>query len=501
MIAHENQQQQPIPINLLQSSNQSHSFTSKLKPLIFYSSTILILFLAISFSFPKTNYYKVQHLKSTLTSDPTFFQSILGFFHQTQKPQQNQVWNPSHCVLWMAPFLSGGGYSSESWSYVLALSNHVKNPRFKLAIEQHGDQESLEFWEGLPQDMKNLAFDLYKTQCRVNETIVICHSEPGAWYPPLFETLPCPPTGYHDFRSVVGRTMFETDRVNPEHVKRCNQMDFVWVPTEFHVSTFVQSGVDPAKVVKIVQPIDVKFFDSLKYEPLDISTIGKSVLGAKNPNLSSSKEFVFLSVFKWEYRKGWDVLLKAYLKEFSEADGVALYLLTNSYHSDGDFGNMIVNFVGDADIEKPVEGWAPIFVIDTHIAQIDLPRIYKAADAFVLSSRGEGWGRPLVEAMAMSLPVIATNWSGPTEYLTEENSYPLQVDRMSEVMEGPFKGHLWAEPSVDKLQALMRRVMSNIEEAKAKGKKAREDMIRRFSPEIVAGIVADHINNVLDKEI
>lgn len=35
-----------------------------------------------------------------------------------------------------------------------------------------------------------------------------------------------------------------------------------------------------------------------------------------------------------------------------------------------------------------------------------MPRLYKAADAFVLPSRGEGWGRPHVEAMSMALPVI-----------------------------------------------------------------------------------------------
>lgn len=75
----------------------------------------------------------------------------------------------------------------------------------------------------------------------------------------------------------------------------------------------------------------------------------------------------------------------------------------------------------------------------------------------------------------MALQVIATNWSGPTEFLT--NSYPLPVDRMSEVTEGPFKGHLWAEPSEDKLQVLMRHVMDNLTEATAKGRKAREDMI------------------------
>ncbi|XVF82723.1 hypothetical protein PTKIN_Ptkin16aG0072100 [Pterospermum kingtungense] len=291
--------------------------------------------------------------------------------------------------------------------------------------------------------------------------------------------------------------MFETDRLNAQHVKRCNRMNSVWVPTEFHVSTFVKSGVDPAKVAKIVQPIDVKFFDPSNYKPLDIVSKGNLVLGSKI--VAKSKKFVFLSIFKWEFRKGWDVLLKAYLKEFNKDDGVVLYLLTNPYHSSKDFDNKIVRFVEDTNLEKPVNGWAPVYVIDTHIAQTDLPRLYKAADAFVLPSRGEGWGRPIVEAMAMSLPVITTNWSGPTEYLTGENSYPLPVERMSKVMEGPFKGHLWAEPSVNKLQALMRHVTSNVEEAKAKGRQARKDMIKRFTPEIVAEIISGHIKNILGK--
>lgn len=296
---------------------------------------------------------------------------------------------------------------------------------------------------------------------------------------------------------MIGRTMFETDRVDLEHIKRCNKMNHVWVPTEFHVSTFVQSGVDPAKVVKIVQSVDVLFFDPVKYEPLDLASKANLILGERNTR-KCSKEFLFLSVFKWEYRKGWDILLKAYLEEFSKADKVALYLLTNPYHSNRNFSNKIMNFVEDSKIEEPVGGWAPIYVIDLHIAQTDLPRMYKAADAFVLPSRGEGWGRPIVEAMAMSLPVIGTNWSGPTEYLTEENGYPLQVNELSEVMEGPFKGHLWAEPSANKLRALMRGVKSNAVEARTKGIKAREEMVRKFSPKIIARIVADHINSILD---
>ena len=74
--------------------------------------------------------------------------------------------------------------------------------------------------------------------------------------------------------------MFETNRVNDEHMERCNIMDYVWVTTEFHESTFVQSGIDPSKVVKIVQPVDVKFFDPVRYKPLDLASRAKLVLGS-----------------------------------------------------------------------------------------------------------------------------------------------------------------------------------------------------------------------------
>ena len=53
---------------------------------------------------------------------------------------------------------------------------------------------------------------------------------------------------------------------------------------------------------------------------------------------------------------------------------------------------------------------------------------YGAVDVLVQPSRGEGWGLPMVEAMACGTPVIGTRWSGPAEFLTEENGYPLRTD-------------------------------------------------------------------------
>lgn len=109
-----------------------------------------------------------------------------------------------------------------------------------------------------------------------------------------------------------------------------------------------------------------------------------------------------------------------------------------------------------------------------------MPALYHKADCFVLPSRGEGWGRPHVEAMAMGLPVIATNWSGPTEFMTEENSYPIEVEAIDVINEGAFRGHRWARPSVTDLRRKMRRVYENREEARLKGAKARQDMVDKY---------------------
>ena len=49
-------------------------------------------------------------------------------------------------------------------------------------------------------------------------------------------------------------------------------------------------------------------------------------------------------------------------------------------------------------------------------------------DAFVLPTRGEGWGRPVMEAMAMGLPVIVTNFSGTTAFISSSTAYPLAFE-------------------------------------------------------------------------
>ena len=97
-----------------------------------------------------------------------------------------------------------------------------------------------------------------------------------------------------------------------------------------------------------------------------------------------------------------------------------------------------------------------------------------SADAFVLPTRGEGWGLPISEAMSMALPVIVTNCTGQMAYATEENSYLIPIE--DELDEWSF-----AKPSIGNLRATFRRVIldsteSNDFVAQRKGLRAREIM-------------------------
>ena len=101
----------------------------------------------------------------------------------------------------------------------------------------------------------------------------------------------------------VGRTMFETWSLPAPWVPRLNEMDEIWVPTEFNVDSFRRAGVTvPLHVVPGGIDADVYRPDAA---PLDI------------PGLRST---VFLSVFEWTLRKGWDVLLEAWAEAFDRDD-------------------------------------------------------------------------------------------------------------------------------------------------------------------------------------
>eukprot|EP01138_Halocafeteria_seosinensis_P013517 gb/GECG01013805.1/.p1 GENE.gb/GECG01013805.1/~~gb/GECG01013805.1/.p1 ORF type:complete len:439 (+),score=33.89 gb/GECG01013805.1/:1-1317(+) len=143
-------------------------------------------------------------------------------------------------------------------------------------------------------------------------------------------------------------------------------------------------------------------------------------------------------------------------------------------------------------------GKLPALRLLTGIPQTDLPKVYRSVDALVAPSRGEGWGRPHSEAMAMGVPVVATNWSGPTEFMTPSNSYLLPYTHLAPIQQGAFQGHYQAEPCTHSLSRLMHRIIINQTEAAEKGTQAQDTMRTSFGPTRIRNIINNNIRRILN---
>ena len=89
----------------------------------------------------------------------------------------------------------------------------------------------------------------------------------------------------------------------------------------------------------------------------------------------------------------------------------------------------------------------------------------------------------------MELPVIVTNFSGPTAYLTDDNAFPIRVTKVH--------ANRQAEPDNKHLREQMRRVATDRAIAEAVGARARADMIERFSANKVGDVVLQRLTEVV----
>ncbi|MSO40716.1 MAG: glycosyltransferase [Solirubrobacterales bacterium] len=294
----------------------------------------------------------------------------------------------------------------------------------------------------------------------------------------------------HPGAANVARAMFETDRLPEGWALLLAERDAVWVPSRHTRDVFAAAGVPESKLSILGETLDFERFKPGAAEPLELD--------------APDGHFVFLSNFDFSERKGWRQLLQAWARAFDANDPVCLVLKTLSVARwDEDYVRERIRHYVEGKLGNDADRLAPIVIRSERMSAADVPRLYAGADAYVSPSRGEAWGRTYMEAMAMGLPTVGSDWSGNLDFMDGEDCWlvpgelvPVAGD--AEVVDELYRGHRWFEADVDSLAEALREIASDPAAARARAAPARERLLATWGEGPIAKRIAELAEDALD---
>jgi glycosyltransferase involved in cell wall biosynthesis len=218
-------------------------------------------------------------------------------------------------------------------------------------------------------------------------------------------------------KHVIMLTMFEADKWPVSWVDTLNCANEVWVPSEFCKDTLIESGcTSPVHVV----PLGV---DLEQFYPMQQKRVGSV--------------FTFGYAGACTYRKGIDVLCRAFAEEFGENDNAQLKILSS---------NVLPSTI-------PIH--PRIKLISGKFSTDEIRRFYSSLDLFVMPTRGEGIGLTPLEAMACGTAAAVTEGSGCTDYMGT-HMLPIDIDRLIPCNSYHGSQGNFVEPSIKSVREVMR---------------------------------------------
>jgi glycosyltransferase involved in cell wall biosynthesis len=211
--------------------------------------------------------------------------------------------------------------------------------------------------------------------------------------------------------------------------------------------------------------------------------------------LGLTDDFLFLFCFDFNSlfdRKNPLALIDAFDRAFPTGEGAQLVIKTLNGR---EFSDQLER-LNAAALDNP-----KIRIVDGYLSLDEQRVLIASCDAYVSLHRSEGFGLTLLEAMAYGKPVIATGYSGNLDFMSERNGY-LVPYRMVPLPEscGPYPASArWAEPDVDVAAELMRRVVEHPDEAREKGRIAKQDVESLHTPQARARLIVDRLDIIRAK--
>ena len=333
----------------------------------------------------------------------------------------------------------------------------------------------------------------------------------------------CQITVPNEFQKVgkynIGLTAgIETTVCAPQWIKGLNNMDLNLVSSKHAKRVFETTGYEEKNKqgqvigqLKLEKPIHVLMEGANLdiYKPLSRNELKYKDL--YNDINSIPEDFAFLFVGHWmqgdigEDRKNVGLLIKAFYEMFKNKKKVPALILKTAITNASNVGRReiqarihnIRNSVGAKRMPN-------IYFLQGDFSDVEMNELYNhpKIKSMVSFTKGEGFGRPLLEFSLTNKPIVASNWSGQIDFLNPEftalvNGTTKPIHKSAQIKDMLVEGSQWFAPDLQHGYMMLNDVYSNYKEWQTKGKRQGYYSRTNFSFEKMKEILGE----ILDKNI
>jgi hypothetical protein len=305
----------------------------------------------------------------------------------------------------------------------------------------------------------------------------------------------------------------ESDATKAEWIEGLNKMDINWVSSEHAKTVFLNSKFDRVdsktkqKVgeVKLEKPIEVVFegVDLTIYKPLDKDRINTL-------DLSNIKEsFCFLTVGHWmsgeigHDRKNIGVLVREFYETFKDQKGPKPALILKCSLGTASYISREAILDRVANIRRSINSsnLPNIYLLNGEFSDTEMNDLYNhpKVKSMVTTTKGEGFGRPLLEFSTTGKPIIASGWSGHLDFL-HSSFTSLLPGTLENVHHSAANNWLipeskWFQVSSTHLKKSLKDVFKKYKQHVIKGKQQKQHVKTNFSWDEMSKLIQSKLNS------
>lgn len=283
-------------------------------------------------------------------------------------------------------------------------------------------------------------------------------------------------------RRVVGLWAWELETVPEQWVRSLGSVDEVWVPSRF-IAEGLRRKAGDKPVYVVPNAVDVEAMPTHpRQDPLP-QFAGRLLV------------FFMYDVRSNHARKNPEAVIEAFRRATAgKADPVLVIKINNDHAWPESLAR-----VHEATRQMP-----NVHIMREKLSHEAMKDLLARVDIVMSLHRSEGFGFLMAEGMAAAKPVIATGWSGNTDFMTPECSVLIDYKLVS--VDDPEHVYdkynaLWAEPDIDQAASALKKLMEDPAERHRMGQAARQHIMAYASADNWIGALPETFWNSLPDNV